>query len=58
MRRILSLLALKLRIRGWPGGTVVKFAHSTSVAWGSRVQILGVDLHMVCQAMLWQASLV
>ena len=40
----------------WPGGTVVKFTHSTSVAWGSLVQILGVDLCTAYQAMLWQAS--
>ena len=41
---------------GLPGGTVVNFAHSTSMAWGSAVRILGVDLHTTCQALLWQAS--
>ena len=29
---------------GWPGGVVVKFPHSASVARGSQVQIPGVDL--------------
>ena len=29
---------------GWPGSAVVKCAHSTSVAWGSPVQIPGVDM--------------
>ena len=29
---------------GQPGGAVVKFVHSGLVAWGSRVQIPGVDL--------------
>ena len=29
--------------RGWPGGAAVKFARSTSAAWGSSVQILGAD---------------
>ena len=50
---------LEVNIRneeGRPSGTVVKFAHSTSVAPGSRVRIPGVDLHTACQAMLWQAS--
>ena len=39
--------------RGWPGGTVVKFAHSASAAWGSSVRIPGADLSTTCQAMLW-----
>ena len=30
--------------RGWPGGAAVKFAHSTSVAWGLPVQIPGADM--------------
>ena len=30
--------------RGWPGGIVAKFVCSASVAWGSQVQILGMDL--------------
>ena len=28
----------------WPSGSVVKFAHSPLVAWGSQVQIPGVDM--------------
>ena len=40
----------------WPGGTMVKLAHSSSVAWGSPVQIPGADLCTACQAMLWQVS--
>ena len=36
-----------------PSGEVVKFACSASAAWGSRVQILGMDLHSVHQVMLW-----
>ena len=38
--------------QGWPGGVVVKFVHSTSVAWGLQVQILGADLHIAHQPML------
>ena len=41
---------------GQPSGAAVKFACSASAAWGSLVQIPGVDLHTACQAMLWQAS--
>ena len=41
---------------GWPSSTAVKFAHSTSVAWGSPVWILGMDLHTAYPAMLWEAS--
>ena len=37
---------------GWPGGVVVGFMPSTSVAQGLRVQIPGVDLHTAHQAML------
>ena len=37
---------------GRPGGAVVKFARSTSVAWDSQIQILGVDLRTAYQAML------
>ena len=37
----------------WPGGIVVKLVCSTLVAWGSWVQIPGVDLHAAHQAMLW-----
>ena len=39
---------------GQPRGVVVKFAHSISIAQGSQVQILGMDLHTAHQAMLWQ----
>ena len=46
--------AIKSYERGWPSGVVVKFAHSTSVAWGSQVWIPGVDLHAAHPAMLWQ----
>ena len=38
---------------GWPGGIVVKFAHSASAAQGSWVWIPGVDRHTAQQAMLW-----
>ena len=39
---------------GQPGGTVVKFTPSASVAWCLPVWIPGVDLRNTCQAMLWQ----
>ena len=46
--------ASKVRnFRGWPRGVMVKFIHSTLVALGSQVRILGVDLHTAYQAMLW-----
>ena len=32
-----------VRTWGWPGGVVVKFTHSASVALGSQVQIPGID---------------
>ena len=35
---------IKYESGGWPGGTVVKFAHSASVAQGSRAWIPGADL--------------
>ena len=37
---------------GWPGGVVVGFVCSTSAAQGSRVQILGADIHGAHRAML------
>ena len=40
--------------RGQPHGVVLKFTHSSSVAWGLQVQILGTDLHTAHQAMLWR----
>ena len=47
----------KERSRGWPGGAVVKFMYSASVAQGSRVQIPGTDLHTAHQAMLkWRPT--
>ena len=33
---------------------MVKFVCSALAAWGVRVQIPGVDLHIAHQAMLWQ----
>ena len=30
--------------RGWPGGAVVRFAHSASVAQGSPVWVPGADM--------------
>ena len=39
--------------RGHPGGVVVKFAHSTSAAQGSWVQIPGMNLHTTNQVILW-----
>ena len=47
---------IKRCILGWPRGAVVKFACSTSAAWGSLVWIQGADLHTAYQAMLWQTS--
>ena len=41
-------------VGGQPGGAAVRFAHSSSAAWGSPVQIPGVDLCTAYQAMLWQ----
>lgn len=38
---------------GQPGGVMVKFAHSASVAQGSQLQISGMDLYTTHQAMLW-----
>ena len=38
---------------GQPGGSVVKFACSASLARGSQVQLPGVDLRTTYQAMLW-----
>ena len=45
--------ALKSLERGWPGGVVVKFVHSTLVTQGSPAWILGIDLHTTNQAILW-----
>ena len=43
--------------RGQSGGGVVKFACCALVARGRGVQILGTDLHITHQAMLWQHSI-
>ena len=40
-------LYLQRQIRSRPGGILVEFAHSTSVARGSWVQILGTDLALL-----------
>lgn len=40
------------KIGGRPGGIMVKFRYSTSMVWGSQVQILGSDLHTTHQAVL------
>ena len=45
---------LKSTMGGWPSSVVVRFVCSTLAAQGSCVQILGMDLHTVCQAMLWE----
>ena len=50
----MSQKGLNFLLRSWPGGTVVKFTHSTAVARGSWVQIPGMDLHTTQQATLWQ----
>ena len=39
--------------RAWPGGMVVKFTRSASVAQGLWVQIPGADLHTAHQATPW-----
>ena len=38
------MLQLKVAFWGWPCGAVVKCARSASVAWGSPVRVLGVDM--------------
>ena len=51
---LLETLSQKDGCQGWPSGIVAKFACSSSAAQGSRVQILGTDLHITHQNMLWQ----
>ena len=56
-----SLLDLRFKVLnfncwGQPRDIVVKFSCSASVAQGSPVRILGVDLCTTCQATLWQES--
>ena len=47
----------KFKLRGQPGGVVVKFVRSALVvAQGLQVQILSVDLHTACQAKPWWRS--
>ena len=48
------MMHFTLKERGQPGGVVVDFACSASVAQGSRVPIPGADLHTAHQAMLWR----
>ena len=43
----------RLTNRGWPGGAVVKFAHSASAARGSPVWIPGADMALLANAVLW-----
>ena len=45
---------IKKITKGQLCGRVVKLACSASAAQGSSVQVLGMDLHTTCQAMLWQ----
>ena len=45
----------EIELRGRPSGAAVTLAGSASVARGSPVWILGVDLHTTYQATLWQA---
>ena len=56
MLRDINFLIKKIILWGQPGSIAVKFAHSTSAARDSPVEILGADLHITHQAMLWQAS--
>ena len=50
--RFIKIMIYFKTFMGRPGGTVVEFACSASVAQGSLVQILGVDLCTAWQAML------
>ena len=38
---------VRMEMEGQPGSTVVKFAHSSSVAWGLQVWIPGADLPLL-----------
>ena len=44
----------KISLWSQSGGIVVKFACSAAAAQGSRIWILGMDLHTTQQAMLWR----
>ena len=46
-------MQIKINMRGWPGGVVVKFVCSALAAQGLQVWIPGMDLHTSYQAMLW-----
>ena len=50
-------LTIKLQLRGWLDGIVVKFTPSTSAAQGLQVRILGTGLYINHQAMLWQGPM-
>ena len=45
---------LRIIIRGQAGGIVIEFVYSALVAQDSPVGILGADLYIAGQAMLWQ----
>ena len=51
-----TCIKVKNSIRGQPSGAAVKFTHSTFVVQGSPVWILGADLCISCQIILWQAG--
>ena len=54
-KHIILVIQVKIeKKRGQPGGAVVKFSHSALAAWGSLVQIPGMNQSTACQAMLWQ----
>ena len=50
----LEIINLKWDPWRWPSGVVVKFVCSASAAQASQVWILGADLHISHQAMLWR----
>ena len=45
MQSIQKLIYDNVHLRGWAGGTAVKFVRSASVSQGSLVWIPGVDMH-------------
>ena len=53
--RDMNFIANKNKYQGQPDGVVVRFVCSASAAWGSPVEVPGVDLCTTHQAMLWQA---
>ena len=44
---LIGSLTKEIASRGQPGGAAVKFARSASAAWGSPVQLLGVDVALL-----------